>query len=190
MASKKKIQIVEAAAKLFKERGYAAASMRDVAEEVSLTVSSLYSHIKGKDDLLRLICFGNSEKFHDGITKVEKKGKNDTERLRMLVRLHIVMSLEHSTTVTVFNDEWKHLPEPHLSFFKELRRSYEQRVLRLIEAGLHERGLNGRDARLLMYSMLSSLNWLHYSAFYRNHPNRESVINELENMILRAIIGD
>ena len=121
--------------------------------------------------------------------KEEKKGKNDTERLRMLVRLHIVMSLEHSTTVTVFNDEWKHLPEPHLSFFKELRRSYEQRVLRLIEAGLHERGLNGRDARLLMYSMLSSLNWLHYSAFYRNLPYREAVIVVLENMILRAIFG-
>ena len=39
MASKKKIQIIEAAAKLFKDRGYAAASMRDVADEVNLTVS-------------------------------------------------------------------------------------------------------------------------------------------------------
>lgn len=190
MASTKKKEIVEAAAKLFEERGYAAASMRDVAESVNLTVSSLYNHIKGKDDLLRLICFGNSERFHDGITDVEKRGNNDKEKLRMVVRLHIEMALEHSTTVTVFNDEWKHLAEPYLSFFKELRRSYEQRVLKLIEAGLRAAGKEQRDALLSMYTMLSSVHWLHYSAFYRNHPDRSQVVQQLEDMIIRAIIGD
>ncbi len=187
---KKKDQIVHAAAKLFEERGYAASSMRDVADSVNLTVSSLYNHIKGKDDLLRLICFGNAEKFHDGITKVEHAHQDHEERMRAVVRLHILMSLEHSTTVTVFNDEWRHLQEPHLSFFKELRRSYEQRVLRIIKEGLISCGKEDRDARLLMYSMFSSINWLHYSAFYRNHPDREDVVRRLETMIIRAIIGD
>jgi AcrR family transcriptional regulator len=45
---RKKEAIYEAAAQLFREKGYKAASMRDLAERVDLKVSSLYSHIGSK----------------------------------------------------------------------------------------------------------------------------------------------
>ncbi|MBK6904959.1 MAG: helix-turn-helix transcriptional regulator [Saprospirales bacterium] len=54
MTSKnKKQEIFEEAAKLFQEKGYGAASMRDLADRVQLKASSLYSHIRKKEEILQ-----------------------------------------------------------------------------------------------------------------------------------------
>ncbi|WP_140848646.1 TetR/AcrR family transcriptional regulator [Paracoccus sp. FO-3] len=45
--------ILEAAARLYADTGYAAVSMRDVAREVGVTQANLYHHFNGKDDLIR-----------------------------------------------------------------------------------------------------------------------------------------
>ena len=119
----KKEYIVEQAAKLFEEKGYSAASMRDLAERVNLKVSSLYSHIKSKDDILRLICFRNAERFHDGITRIEESGESTLQKIEAIIRLHLDLASNYPTSVTVFNDEWRHLQQPYLSFFMALRKS-------------------------------------------------------------------
>src|SRR3954451_24999994 len=44
--------IIEAATKIFSERGYHAASMSDIAEAVGFRKASLYHHVRKKEDLL------------------------------------------------------------------------------------------------------------------------------------------
>ena len=61
-ASKREI-ILTAAAKLFRDRGYQATSMRDLAEAVELKASSLYNHIGSKEEILKEICMANADKF-------------------------------------------------------------------------------------------------------------------------------
>ena len=57
----KKELVFEAAGKLFMEKGYLAASMRELAERVGLEqASSLYNHLKSKEEVLRKICFDNA----------------------------------------------------------------------------------------------------------------------------------
>ena len=55
------------------EKGYLAASMRELAERVGLEqASSLYNHLKSKEEVLRKICFDNAHKFINGISEIEK----------------------------------------------------------------------------------------------------------------------
>ena len=68
-ASKREI-ILTAAAKLFRDRGYQATSMRDLAEAVELKASSLYNHIGSKEEILKEICMANADKFSDGMQKI------------------------------------------------------------------------------------------------------------------------
>ncbi|MCB0640163.1 MAG: TetR/AcrR family transcriptional regulator, partial [Phaeodactylibacter sp.] len=135
--SKKQI-IFEEAAKLFQEKGYSAASMRDLAERVNLKASSLYSHIRKKEEILQKICFDNAYHFTEGMRVIEAEDADPVEQIEALIALHIDIALDDPTSVTVFNDEWRHLEQPFLRRFLEMRRDYEQRFKRIIQAGIDE----------------------------------------------------
>ena len=57
----RKEQVIRKAAELFKDKGYAAASMRDLAQLLGIEAASLYSHIKSKEEILRSLCFAVRE---------------------------------------------------------------------------------------------------------------------------------
>ena len=48
----RKEEIIHVASQLFKDRGYSAVSMRDIAKELGIKAASLYNHIEGKQELL------------------------------------------------------------------------------------------------------------------------------------------
>jgi len=58
--STKKEVIIEKASKLFKEKGFGASSMRDLAIHVGVEAASLYNHIQSKSEILQAICLTSS----------------------------------------------------------------------------------------------------------------------------------
>lgn len=162
----KKAAICEAAALLFRERGYRAASMRELAERVNLKVSSLYSHIGSKEELLQKICFDNAQHFIEGLDKIDQKGGTSLERLQGVINLHVDIAVTNPTSVTVFNNEWRHLTDgkgqKNLSTFLELRKTYESRLQDIIQAGIDKEELRATDARVALYTILTAVRWLHY----------------------------
>ena len=62
----RKTQIDRTATTLFRARGYAATSMRELATALGLEAGSLYSHIKSKQELLHSICFSLADTLFAG----------------------------------------------------------------------------------------------------------------------------
>jgi TetR/AcrR family transcriptional regulator, cholesterol catabolism regulator len=158
----KKEEIYQEAAKLFREKGYNAASMRDLAERVQLKASSLYSHIGSKEEILVKICFDNAHHFIAGMEAVEAMKSDNAEKIKALLLLHIRTAIEETTSVTVFNDEWRHLSEPQLGEFILLRKDYENRFRKIIKEGVEAGELKKMNTEILLYSLLNSVQWLHY----------------------------
>jgi len=180
----KKQSIYREAAKLFMEKGYNAASMRDLADRVQLKASSLYSHIGSKEEILVKICFDNAHRFTEGMDKVEKMNCSATLKIETLLKLHIRTAIEETTAVTVFNDEWRHLSEPYLSDFISMRKDYENRFRKIIQEGIAEGELQNINAEVMLYSLLNSVHWLH--KWYK--PQGKIKAEELEKDIIEMMM--
>ncbi|NUQ24911.1 MAG: TetR/AcrR family transcriptional regulator [Saprospiraceae bacterium] len=183
--STKKQIILEAAARLFRDKGYSATSMRDLADAVQLKASSLYNHIASKEEILQTICFDNAHRFLAGMTEIEQLPVSATHKIEALIRLHIRIAREDLTSVTAFNDEWRHLSEPHLGNFKSLRKSYEGRFKSIIEAGIKAGELRPLHASVLLYTLFSSVRWLY--DWYK--PERNLSADLLESEIITILLN-
>lgn len=184
--SDKKQQILIAASRLFRDKGYSATSMRDLARAVNLQASSLYNHIASKEEILQEICLANARRFHEGMEQAKALNNHSpSERLEFLMRLHIRMATQDITSVTSFNDEWRHLSEPHLSQFLDMRRQYESFIRHILREGIEQGVFRNMDESLLLYTLLSSIRWL-YDWF---EDGKRLSAQDLESQLIPLLMG-
>ncbi len=157
---KRKEQILNTAAHLFKDRGYAATSMRDIAARLNIEAASLYHHIKSKEEILEIICFGMADKFLITIAEVNDIYFNPEEKLRMAIKNHVHIITANQEQSAVFLREWKSLPDNSLKDFKELRNHYENGFKQIIKSGIDEDVFEAVDEKFAVLTILSSLNWI------------------------------
>ena len=185
--SNRKSEIHTAAAKLFGEKGFSACSVRDIAHAVGLGAASLYNHMGSKDELLTTICFRCANEFLEGMREIDVENKTPEEKIRELIRLQIRIALYDKSSVTVFNDEWRHLQEPFLSSFLDLRRKYETAYLRIINEGIETGIFKPLDPDLIFQMILSSLRWLHQPGAKKIKQSKEELTEQITSIIIKGI---
>src|SRR5213592_2201758 len=125
-ASKKDL-IVQKAASMFREKGFPATSMRDLAEKVGVEAASLYNHIQSKSEILQEICFKVANQFTNYIHELENSNMGSIEKIERLLRFHIHQIVNNYEEVHVADREWKYLDEPYLFNYQNQRRLYRKR---------------------------------------------------------------
>jgi AcrR family transcriptional regulator len=145
------------------EKGYSATSMRDLASAVGILPSSLYSHIKSKQELLQDICFECGSKFLEGIDDIIHEDAKPEVKVVRLIRLHVAIAREDATSMTVFNDEWRHLEEPKLSEFRQMRKSYEAKSLDILRNGVSMGIFRDVNEYVALNVILNSTIWVQKS---------------------------
>lgn len=184
--STRKDVIVEQAASLFREKGYTATSMRDLAEKVGVEAASLYNHISSKAEILQEICFTVATEFMSNIEQVELKPKNSLEKVEDILRFHIRMMINKYETVYVSDREWKHLNEPYLPNFQNQRRAYRQRFAAVIEEGIRNGEIKPIDAPTAVLIVLHAVSGI--ESWHRS--KRKIPADQLEeNMVLMLVGG-
>ncbi len=181
--SKKHSEILQTAADLFKKQGYAATSMRQLAKAVNIEPSSLYSHIQSKEAILQMICFEQADKFIQFIHWIEEQDDSPIEKIRALLLHQMQIAYDDSTSITVFNDEWKHLNDAHLNTFLKLRKEYESAFIQLINLGIDQGLLKNIDSKIILNTLLSSIKWIHFQS-NRNVANPDNF-----HLLLDLILG-
>ncbi len=187
MTKTKKQIIFEEAARLFREKGYPAASMRELAKRVGLKPSSFYSHIQSKEEILQKICFDNAARFIKGMEEVEQIEAGPLEQIKMLIRMHLRIATEDSTSTTVFNDEWRHLSEPHFSEFLQLRKDYERRFRHIIREGVSAGEFKDINPTIVLNSLLTSIRWVHDWYKYERNLSPELIEQDLLRLLLTGL---
>lgn len=157
----RKEQVIRSAAELFREKGYAASSMRDLAQKLGIEAASLYSHIKSKEEILQHLCFDMAAEFRKSLAEVEKKEVSASEKLKLGIIGHIQVMAKDLTASAVFMNEHRHLSQPYLRDFLLLRINYINRFKSIIEEGARLGEFKDSiDKKLAVMTLFSSLNWM------------------------------
>ncbi len=155
--STKKEVIIEKASKLFREKGFGAASMRDLAEHVGVEAASLYNHIQSKAEILQAICFRVANEFMTNLEAVEVSHQSTLKKMEAIIRVHIRMMLDQYEFVYIADHEWRHLSEPYLSNFLNQRRSYRKRLGDLVEEGISKGEMKAIEPYTAVLVILSAI---------------------------------
>jgi TetR/AcrR family transcriptional regulator, cholesterol catabolism regulator len=158
--STRKEQILKSSAKLFREKGYEAASMRDIAKELGIEAASLYSHIKSKDELLETICFRMADELLKAIDEVNDVYFNAEEKLASAIKNHVKIMTGDLDASSVFIREWRRLPKSKLDEFIKLRNKYEEGFTQILINGENENVFEAPDKKFAVLTILSAVNWI------------------------------
>jgi TetR/AcrR family transcriptional regulator, cholesterol catabolism regulator len=179
--------IIAKAAKLFREKGFSATSMRDLAEHVGVEAASLYNHISSKAEILQEICFKTANNFMSHIEEVDATpNKTAIEKIQAILRFHIRQMVDNYEEVYVSDREWKHLTDPYLSNMQSQRRAYRQRIGLIIEEGIRKGEIKPIDAPTAVLIMLHAV-----SGIESWHRSKKKIPGELleDNMVQILVDG-
>ena len=154
----RRTEILTTAGNLFRERGYHATSMRDIAGALELRGSSLYAHISSKEEMLREIVDHAADAFLAQANSVDGSLPAD-KRLRALIRGHLEVIVQELPRATVFFHEWKFLSDEYKARITARRDAYECHFRKAVEEGVREGVFRVEDPKLATLFVLSSLNW-------------------------------
>jgi len=127
-------RLLGAAATLFAQKGYAAASTREIAGILGIRKASLYYHIENKEDLLYAICKSSLDQIRRDVAAALETVQDPLERTRTLVRAHIKNLVRDQIAHSVAVGEMHALSGERLKEVIALRDAYEE----LVRSVLHE----------------------------------------------------
>lgn len=180
--------ITQKAASLFKKKGYQSSSMRELAEMIGVEAPSLYNHIGGKSELLQSICFKVADAFTAHLESTETITGTAPHRLETIVRFHIRMMLNNFNEVYVANHEWKNLAEPYLGIFLNQRRTYEKKIIDLVQLGIQNQQLRNRNPYVAVLTILSALRGLEFWQQHKKNIDNQVLENDMVAHLLEGII--
>ena len=154
----RRLQLLDAAARLFNERGFHATSMRDIAKEVGMLSGSIYYHFQSKEEMLLAVYETGMRQIADGVDSAVAAEAEPWRRLEAACAAHLHGLLAYHDYAIVMI---RTLPGeagvlgPRL---RELRRAYEARFRTLIEDIALPPHIDRRYVRLMLFG---ALNWSH-----------------------------
>jgi TetR/AcrR family transcriptional regulator, cholesterol catabolism regulator len=153
--------IEDVASALFRDRGYAATSVRDIARALDIQGASLYAHVASKEDVLWAIVERAATRFEEAADIAEQHlptSAGAIDRIAAFVRAHVGVIARDPELASVFVHEWRHLAGGRRQQILDRRDAYERRLCRLVEDGMADGELLPTDPALAAAFVLTALN--------------------------------
>ena len=183
----RKEQILQTAQNMFKERGFTAASMREIAKTVGIEPPSLYSHYKSKYEMLQQICFKIANDFFEVLDPIQNSVANPVDKLKLAAAAHINVIINNLEASAVFFNEWKHLKEPRLAEFLEMRNRYEDGFRQIVREGITLCEFKNLDIDFTVRLIFSVLNGVHEWYKKSGSVSPDEVGERLSDFILNGL---
>lgn len=152
--------ILDAASRLFIERGLSGTSMQDIAKALGVTRTAVYYYFKNKDEILVTLSERILLAAKDFAAQLATRTDIDpVEALQRLVEHHTRLILSHPQEFRVGDRHELYLPPKHRAAVQAARRAVLENFTRVIERGIRMGHLRPVDARIAAFSLIGMCNW-------------------------------
>lgn len=174
--------ILSAAAKVFSEKGYHHASMRDIAKEAGTSLAGMYYYFPSKEDMLFSIQTWCFRAVLDGLDQRIAEAADPRAQLRAFIHNHLSFFIGNVREMRVLSHESESLTGEYREPVQELKRAYYQRLETILRA-ITGADWDEHDARKHVLSVFGMVNWIY--TWY--DPKRDGTAEELGDHMFALI---
>ncbi|WP_396174799.1 TetR/AcrR family transcriptional regulator [Flavobacterium sp.] len=186
----RKTEIINVAAKLFKEKGYSAVTMRDIAQAMDIKAASLYNHIKSKQEILVLIIIEIAEEFTNTMNQVVNSSETTIKKIEKIIQLHLNITLRDANALACLNNDWMHLADAELTYFIKMREDYEENFRTIVQKGIADGEIKNLNLEVIIFSTLSTLRTLYLWYGKKKSPEPAVLKSNMIQVLLNGIVMD
>jgi TetR/AcrR family transcriptional regulator, cholesterol catabolism regulator len=180
--------VIEAAGRLFAEKGYHGTSMRDLGRELGLLGSSLYAHVESKQDLLVEVVEEGARLFQASADAALSGGGPPSNQLRQLIAGHVGVVVDNPNVVRTYLNEARMLDPEHRGRVIAARDGYEHVFRQVLATGVSDGSFRSEvDPKLDSIFILSILNAMERWYKPEGRVSRDRLTNEVGDFALAAL---
>jgi len=187
-APSRRVEICRTAAQIFRDRGFDATSVSDIARALGMTKAGLYHYFESKEALLFEIMTYGLDRVRDEVVIPVRGITDPEERLRQIIVRHACIATRGRGAVTQLNDEIRALPPAARRQIEERMRLYID-LVRDTLAQLKAAGrLRDVDPTVAAFSLMSMILWLPRWFRQDGRLTQQQVAQEIAKMALGGLL--
>jgi TetR/AcrR family transcriptional regulator len=180
---RRRIEVLHAALRAFRDRGYHATTLDDIAERLGVGKTALYHYFPDKEAIL-YACHQESLTELDRIIRGARRYASATERLAYVIREHVrVMTDTLEGSPLAF--EVPALAPERQRLIIAARDRYERALRRMIDEGIAAGEFRGVEPKIAVFAILGAVNWI--ARWYR--PEGTLTAQELGRQFAEHLVG-
>ncbi len=177
-------QIIEAAAKVFAQRGFHGTKTQDIGDLLGIRQASLYYYFRSKEAALELVCARGVEGYHESAESVLKGGGTSIDRLASLIRSHLEPNADRADFVHVFLNERQHLPARSRHRIgktsRKIEKIFEKVIRQGVDAGEMRPDIEPRITSLAVLGMANSVSaW-----FQKEGVPLDKIVKQMTDLVV------
>ncbi len=152
--------VLKAAAKLIRIHGYHGTSTQMIADVLGVSKSTIFHHIKSKQDMLFQILNEPMQKVYPNLQEIYSRQLSPAQKLELAVTNHMLLLVDNIEVVAVLLQERDCLKPPYSEILEPVREGYSQIFCRIIEDGVNNGDFRQTNPRIATLAILGMCNWL------------------------------
>ncbi|NWG06804.1 MAG: TetR/AcrR family transcriptional regulator [Chloroflexi bacterium] len=180
--------ILEAAAQVFRQKGFHGASMADIAEAVNLQKASLYHHVSSKQEILFELLDQALQLLLERISSISAQTISADRKLRLMVREYLQILADNIDLAAVLLFEHRALERRQHARHVPNRDKFELLWRNVLAQGVEEGTFRCDDVPLTARAILGLLNWT--ITWYRSDGEKtiQQIADDYASLLLNGLL--
>jgi len=189
LVKQRREEIIRAASKIFTQKGYHMATIRNICEASGLGPGTLYNYIKKKEDILYLIYNKLTMMLTESLLETIKEDKNDPlEQLNEALRKMVDIAWEYQDLILLMYQETASLDRESMHHILKRESAFVSLMDKILEGVKRPGMIRGRKSRLDADIIIFLLAFIPLRRWnFRNRFSEEEIKSGLIDFMLRAV---